>query len=201
MKKEKKNNDTLSSLYTKACAFITIILVTLVGFIIAPKQVINDNQLYTFSASIAEPSSDNSILFDYKVFGSEKRFNEALEVDIKDVAAQFKDNEDVLMVKIYGETYTVSFLDDYWFVTDPETPELNIEYYVLTNLKFAQMSLPCHTFINLAKQITLKINIIYLILIILVFLAIEAPLSIGVARVIPRIIKSHKEKDKIESIE
>ena len=62
MKKEKKNNDTLGSLYTKLSTFAAIIIVAIVGFVIAPKEVINNNQLYTFSASISSLKSLNPLM-------------------------------------------------------------------------------------------------------------------------------------------
>ena len=201
MKKEKTNKDNLSSLIAKVSAYASLILVAIIGFIIVPKEVINNNQLYTFSVGISSPSMDNAVLYDYKVFGSEKRFEEALIVEVNEKVEEFKVSEDVLMVRIYGVEHTETFKNDYWLVTDPETPELNIEYYVLSNLTFTTMSLPCHTFINLAKQIVSKVNIIYLVIIILVALGIITPFSIGVARAIPKIVKLNKENNNESQIE
>lgn len=189
-----KSKTNIITLFTKAIVYFVFIIAVVVCFSVVPKTVLNNNQIYSFSASICETKKD-LVLFDYEVFGSKKRFETALETNVPLKRDEVRDRREVLIVKVYADQYKEEFIDNYWFITDPSTPELNIEYYIASSVTILNSTLPCFTFIGLMEDIMGTVNIIYLLAIIIASLGFITPLSISTSKNIYYIIGYYKKRN------
>jgi hypothetical protein len=187
-----KIDDDIQVVWVKTIIYglIIILLITMVS--LAPKQVFSDDLGYKLATSMSITQDDNLLLYDYQVYGTEERFNEGLIEDINDVKADFKERNEVLAIKIYGEKETIVFHDDYLYMTDPDTPELNIEYYLVKDMEFNEMNVPSRTFIMLFDDIARLVNNVYLGVLMIVFLSIFIPFVIKETRYIVYLLKIHK---------
>jgi hypothetical protein len=140
--------------------------------------------------SIAE--DENLLLYDYQVYGTEERFNQGLIEDVNEVKNDFKDRNEILAIKIYGEKETIVYHDDYLYMTDLDTPELNIEYYLVKDMEFNDMNVPSRTFIMLFDDIARLVNNVYLGLFIIIAFSIFIPFVIKETRYIVYLLKYHK---------
>ena len=190
-----KNEDKLLEvLWTKSIIYliITIFLITFV--IIAPKKVFRDNMAFFLATSMAITTEDNLMLYDYKVYGSEERFNEGLIEDVEEVKLDFLERNEIVAVKIHGSNNMTDIRDDSVFITSTDTPELNIEYYLVKDMEFNDINLPCRTFIMLFQDISRLINTIYLAIFFVFSISIFIPISIKLARNISYLTKHYKQK-------
>ena len=178
----KDKDDNITVLLAKIIANSSIIFLCLLFVILAPKVVFSKDLPYTLATSMAITSDENMLLYDYKVYSTDERFNNGLIQDIEKVKSSFRDRNEVVAVKIYGTTSTLEVKEDYIFMTSPDTPELNIEYYLVKDMSFSGTNIPCRTFIMLFKDISTLINTVYLAIFLIVSISIIAPTSIKLIR-------------------
>ena len=138
-------------------------MISLSFIIVAPKKIFQENLPFQLATSMAITSEDNFILFDYKVYSNEERFNTGLITDFQETKQSFTDRSEIVAVKIYGETAFIEVREDYIFITSPDTPELNIEYYLVQSMMFDDIKIPCRTFIMLFTDISTLVNNIYVV--------------------------------------
>jgi hypothetical protein len=187
---KKKIDDDIQVVWVKTIIYGLIILLLITMVFIAPKQVFSDDLGYKLATSMSITQDENLLLYDYQVYGAEERFNEGLIEDVNDVKADFKERNEVLAIKIYGEKETIVFRDDYFYMTDPDTPELNIEYYLVKDMEFNDMNVPSRTFIMLFDDIARLVNNVYLGILMIVFLSIFIPFVIKETRYILYLVKN-----------
>lgn len=166
--KDKQAETDKRVLLTKAIAFGVVAATLLGGFIATPKSLFKDDSAYTLAVGTASLSDDNLLLHSYKVYPTDEKFKDGLVTDVNKTLAAFKERNEVMVVKIPG-IKNVSYETDYILVQDPTTPDLNIEYYLASNMEIVNTSVSCRTAVSLIQSIMNKINILYLVLIILLY--------------------------------
>lgn len=165
-------------LVTKVILFGLIIITCLILFIVAPKRIISNDFPFMIATSLAITDESNMLLFDYKVYATEERFNEGMLYDVEKMKLAFRERSEIMAIKIYGENESIQIKDDYVFIVDQDTPELNIEYYLIKDMMFDEMSFPVRTFIILVNDLKPVINHIYLAFISLATLLILTPTTV-----------------------
>lgn len=165
-------------LVTKVILFGLIIITCLILFIVAPKRIISNDFPFMIATSLAITDESNMLLFDYKVYATEERFNEGMLNDVEKMKLAFRERSEIMAIKIYGENESIQIKDDYVFIVDQDTPELNIEYYLIKDMMFDEMSFPVRTFIILVNDLKPVINHIYLAFISLATLLILTPTTV-----------------------
>lgn len=165
-------------LMTKVILFGLIIITCLILFIVAPKRIISNDFPFMMATSLAITDESNMLLFDYKVYATEERFNEGMLDDVEEMKLAFRERSEVMAIKIYGENESIQIKDDYVFIVDHDTPELNIEYYLIKDMMFDEMSFPVRTFIILVNDLKPVVNHIYFAFISLVTLLILTPTTV-----------------------
>lgn len=165
-------------LVTKVILLGLVILTCLILFIVAPKRIISNDLPFKMATSLAITDESNMLLFDYKVYATEERFNEGMLDDVEEMKLAFRERSEIMAIKIYGENESIQIKDDYVFIVDQDTPELNIEYYLIKDMIFDEMSFPVRTFIILVNDLKPVVNHIYLALISLVTLLILTPTTV-----------------------
>jgi hypothetical protein len=153
----------------------------LAGLLVAPKQIYSSDQAYSLGANMALTDDNHLVFLDYKVYGSEERFEEGLVNDVATRLASFKTRHEILLIKIHGAA-ALTAKDDYWVKAAPETPELNIEYYIATTLVVENTELPCRSFIMLVDDTFSLINGVYMGVLVLTFLLVETIAGIKLVR-------------------
>lgn len=184
--------------WVRVSLFFLGCVLSVLGVVFAPKELLSEPALYTSAVSMADTTNDSLVLFDYKVYGTQRRMDADMPVQIADKLAQFKVNDDVLVVKVQGTELKTEVFDEYVLVHDPETIELNIEFYAAKNVKAMGSSLPTRTFIKLARDLLKKATVIYLCLVVLIAFALFLPCSIYGTKALLRLIGLYR-KPKTES--
>jgi hypothetical protein len=83
-----------------------------------------------------------------------------------------------MAIKVYGLSNRIEYKEDYIVIYNQDTPELNIEYYLIKDMIFDEMSFPCRTFIVLINDLKPVVNHIYIGVVLFITLAILAPATI-----------------------
>ncbi|MGD9909431.1 MAG: hypothetical protein AB7U79_02360 [Candidatus Izemoplasmatales bacterium] len=198
MKKSKTEETVIEVLWVKLVSYSIFTLVLVFLLIFVPKQVFEDNMAYTMASSMAIPDSSNLLLYDYDVYATEARFTEGLIVDVNTVKAEFMERSEILAVMICGDEYKVEYKEDYLFIVNPDTPELNIEYYLAKDLSVNNMNVSCRTFIMLFEDISTLVNTVYIGVLTLFFGLTFIPFVVKLTRLI--IGLKMKNKSQIEEI-
>lgn len=190
---ERLNDDPKEVLWTKCIIYSVIILFLIIFMIIIPKKVFDENAPFILAISIAITDDDNLMLYDYDVYGTEERFNEGLDSDVSAVKADFKERNEILVVKIYDEDITTEVRNDYIFMTHPDIPELNIEYHLVKNVSINNIYIQSRAFIMLFQDISKIINFVYFALVFVFFVSTFTPFSIKLSRSIIFLIREQKK--------
>ena len=177
-------------LVTKVILLGLVILTCLILFIVAPKRIISNDFPFKMATSLAITDESNMLLFDYKVYATEERFNEGMLDDVEEMKLAFRERSEIMAIKIYGESESIEIKDDYVFIVNQDTPELNIEYYLIKDMMFDDMSFPVRTFIILVNDLKPVVNHIYLAFISLVTLLILTPTTVKFAKTSIQLKKS-----------
>jgi len=193
----KKIEEDIEIIWVKTIIYGLAILVLLVLVALAPKQVFSNDLGYRLATSMSIAEDENLLLYDYQVYGTEERFNQGLIEDVSEVKNDFKDRNEILAIKIYGEKETIVYYDDYLYMTDPDTPELNIEYYLVKDMEFNDMNVPSRTFIMLFDDIARLVNNVYLGLFIIIAFSIFTPLTVKLTRRVLYLIGYYKKHRNI----
>jgi|694.fasta_scaffold96480_3 hypothetical protein len=159
------------------------LLTTMVTFLAIPKTIFSSNAHYEVTTPMAILDQSNLLLYKYKVYADETRFNTGLIVDLEAERLQFASRNELMVVKIPGE-FKIEFQSDYILMVEPEIPELNIEYYLVKNIQIDATSIPARTAILLLKDVFQTINTIYLISILIVFFLLLVPQSIQTFKIL-----------------
>lgn len=184
--------DFIEVMWAKIIVYSLIIVISLSFIIVAPKKIFQENLPFQLATSMAITSEDNFILFDYKVYSNEERFNTGLITDFQETKQSFTDRSEIVAVKIYGDSAFIEVREDYIFITSPDTPELNIEYYLVQSMMFDDIKIPCRTFIMLFTDISTLVNNIYVVVLTVVSLLVIAPISFKLTRFIVEIKRLNK---------
>lgn len=179
--KTKETTEYNGVIWTKLSIYIFIVLLSLVLFFLAPKKVFKEDTPYRVATSMAIISDENYIFHDYKVYSTNERFEVGLINDVEEVKDSFKTRNEIVAVKIYGDSLKTEIKDDYLIIYSPDVPDLNIEYYIVGNMNLDDVSIPCRTFIILFTDIITLVNNIYLSIILVVIILI---LSIFIIKII-----------------
>jgi hypothetical protein len=178
----KYKEDNVAVLLAKIITQSVIIILCLLFILLAPKTVFSKDLPFRLATSMAIVSDENLLLYDYKVYSNEDRFNNGLINDLKIVKDKFSGRNEIMAVKIYGETSTLDVRVDYIFITSPDIPELNIEYHLVKDMSFNGINIPNRTFVMLFKDISVIVNTIYLAIFLIVSISFIAPTSIKLTR-------------------
>lgn len=189
-----KKHISLEILWIRIIAAILILLIILAFSIFAPKRIFSVDKSTELAISMAVTSTESLLFYDYDVYGTEERFNDGLIQDIDIVESLFKERDEVLAVKIYGETDSMEIRNDYIFITSPDTPLLNIEYYLVQYMEFNDINIPCRTFIILFTDISRVINTVYIALYTIVTMSILIPTSISLTKNSKNLLAYYKSK-------
>lgn len=190
----KKIKDEKPTYITKIVCYSLFVLLVIIGLILVPKELMNYDEVYSFATSAADINENTLVMYDYKVYGTENRFNQGLDSDVLSQLSTFKERGEILLVKIYGEDENLVYKEDYWLQTSGDVVELNIEYYIVPNIRIQNNSLPSRSILLLVKDVLVKIDVIYTLLIILFSLLILCPSTIGIIRAVIDLTKLKKEK-------
>ncbi len=159
----------------KLTIFSVTLLTTLITFAAIPKTVFSINAHYEMTTPMAILDQSNLILYNYKVYADETRFNNGLLVDLEAERIQFASRNELMVVKIPGE-FKIDYKTDYILIFEPEIPELNIEYYLVKNIQIDSTSIPSRTVIIFLKNLFSIVNNTYLISVLILFFLILIPL-------------------------
>ena len=173
-----KQNQSLEILWVKLVLQLISLAALLITIIILPKTVFDTQTAFSLATSMAVINEDSLLLYDYEVYATEARFNQALIEDFEKVQDSFKERSEIVAIQIYGDIYRINLREDYIFITNQEVPELNIEYYLVRNLEFDGITFPIRTFVILFEDIASLINTIYIVVFIVISLAIFSRLTI-----------------------
>lgn len=190
----KKIKDEKPTYITKIVCYSLFVMLVIIGLILVPKELMNYDEVYSFATSAADMNENTLVMYDYKVYGTENRFNQGLDSDVLSQLSIFKERGEILLVKIYGENESLVYKEDYWLQTSSNVVELNIEYYIVPNIRIQNNSLPSRSILLLVKNVLVKIDVIYTLLIILFSLLIFCPSTIGIIRAVINLTKLKKEK-------
>lgn len=179
MKEKTKNSKGV--LITKISVFGVLALVGIFGFSFAPKPVFPDGTAYSMAAGMALRDDEDLVFLEYKVYASEERFAIGLDKDVATHKASFVSRNEIMVIKIHGEKGS-SFASDYWTLSSPETPELNIEYYIAQNLSVSGTSISCRTAIMALDDLFRAVNAIYLWSLVGVFAIVEGICAVHLLR-------------------
>ena len=186
---KRKRELSIAELWVKTIIYGLILLLILILFSLAPKEVLDEDASYELATSMSIIEDDNLLLYDYKVFGTENRFNQGLVDDVNEVKADFKERNEILAVMVYGQRETFVFKDDYIYITNPQTPELNIEFYLVKDLEINEVNLPARTFIKLYDDVSQAANNIYFALLLIVSFSFFTPFGLKFTRLVIKIRK------------
>ena len=192
-------NDSKELLILKAVISSIIILFCIFFFIFAPKRIFEKNDSFEFATSMVLLNDENFLLYDYEVYSNLSRFEQGLIDDIAEVNQAFKERSELMAVKVYGEEDSIEIRSDYVYIVSTETPELNIEYYIIRDLRVADVSMPCRTFIMLFDDLSTLVNNIYLVVLLIITLAFLFPSTIRLTKLViwikdqKKTVNNHKE--------
>jgi hypothetical protein len=108
------------------------------------------------------------------VYSNEDRFELGLQNDVILEKEKFSERSELMLVKIPGNP-SVTFYDDYVLVTSLDVPELNIEYYLVKNIRISDYTVPARTFIMLLSDVIQTINTVYALFLTIVFFILTIP--------------------------
>lgn len=161
MKKSKKQIDFIEILKIKLAASIILIAIAFSTLFVVPTHVFSEDIASDLAMSLAVRSEENMILYSYKVYSTQERFEKGLTEDVADVLKVFKERNEVLAVVIYGQPLSITVDEEFIFVTSPDVPQLNIEYRLVKDLKIENTTLTIRTFIGFLKELFYLINTIF----------------------------------------
>ena len=187
------DDNTLILLWIKSVLYSLVLILMSTLIILAPKNVFDIETPYLLATSMALTGDENLLLYDYMVYSTEERFEKGLVDDVELVKVDFIERNEIFAVKVYGENEKIEINDDYIFIISPNTPELNIEYYLVKNLEVDGINLPCRTFVMLFKDISKLINNIYIALLFVFSISVFLPISFKVIQSITKLVKKQKD--------
>jgi hypothetical protein len=158
----------------KLFVFSSTFLITTLTYIFTPKVVFEPDLPYRVATSMAITDEDNLLLYDYKVYSTDTRFENGLVEDLAIQKAKFLERNEIMLVKIPGDP-KVEFFDDYVLVQSQEVPELNIEYYLVQNISIADISVPARTLVMLFQDVIALVNNVYFIFLGILFFLLFIP--------------------------
>lgn len=172
MKKCKNRIDFLEILKIKLAASIILITIVFSTLFVVPTHVFSEDIASDLAMSLAVRTEENMILYSYKVYSTQERFENGLKEDVGDVLKVFKERNEVLAVAINGQSLSITVDEEFIFVTSPDVPQLNIEYRLVKDLKIENTTLTIRTFIGFLKELFFLINAIFYTLYIIIFFLI-----------------------------
>lgn len=193
------NDEYIQVKWVKVILYTLILIAIIVFLVSTPKKVFKDDLSYKLATSMAILDDSNYLLYDYQVYGSELRFNEVYEADLNHVLSGFKERNELLAVKVNGDTNSIEVRDNYIFIVSDETPELNIEYYLVKDMSINDITIPCRTFIMLFNDASVLVNTIYTAVYWVFFIIVFTPVTIKFTRSVIS-LKNHYHKPKIDKI-
>jgi len=158
----------------KLLVFLSTFLITSLTYTFTPKVVFEDELPYQVATSMAIIEEDNLLLYDYKAYSTDTRFQNGLIEDLAIQKAKFLDRNEIMLVKIPGDS-KVEFFNDYVLVHSQEVPELNIEYYLVQNISIADISVPARTLVMLFQDVIAVVNNVYFIFLTILFFLLFLP--------------------------
>jgi hypothetical protein len=189
--------DDIVVIWTKIILYGVFLIVCATIFIFAPKKIIDDDFAFTIATSLAITDESNLLLYDYKVYATEERFINGLQTDVIETINAFHERNEIVAIKIRGEINKIEVKEDYIMIVDLDTPELNIEYYLVKDMRFDDINIPCRTFIMLVKELETTVNHIYLSIFGLILLLIMIPVTIKLTQNIV-LLNIFKRENNIE---
>lgn len=186
--------------YVRTCLFFTGCVLAIVGVCVIPKDILTEPQLYSSAVSMAEVSEESMVLFEYKVYGTQERMTKGLETDLPGKIAQFKANDDILAVKVPGESFSYETFAEYILVHSQNVPELNIEYCVVKNVNAFGSSLPTRSFLAVARELLARATVIYLCIACLIAFLLFLPCGIFGMKALLRLIRLYQSAPEKEDV-
>ncbi|XMB73212.1 hypothetical protein RJI07_04685 [Mycoplasmatota bacterium WC30] len=194
-------DELLEVLYVKATLYALITILFLTLMIVAPKKVFTEDTPFRLATSMAITDDDNLLLYDYQVYGTEERFNDGLIYDVEEIKIAFQERNEIFLIKIYGIENTTELVDGVILITDPDIPELNIEYHLIKDMEVNNINIQCKTFIMAFNDVSILVNSIYLAIYFVFFVIILTPTIIKLSRSIIYIIKKTNQEKNFNSNE
>ena len=179
-----QKKDVIEVYWTKLMMYVLILLTIVVLFIVVPKSVFDQFAPFRLANSMAMLTEENFMLYDYEVYSTEEAFQKGLVDDVAVKLDEFRERNEIVAVRIYGESERIIVEEDYILILSPDAYDLNIEYYLVINIYVADVSLPVRTFIMLFKDISILVNNIYRAVLIILTLSFFTPISINLTRTV-----------------
>ena len=176
----------------KLVIYAVLIVLIIIMYVLLPKELIKYDDIYEFATATANVNEEEIVLYDYKVYSTNSRYEAGLENDVLEVLNKFKERGEALAIRVRGETKKIEYKDSYWIIYDPDAIELNIEYYIIPNFKVGNNVLPIRSAVGLVNNLTKKITIIYLCVFTIIFASCLVPPTIGVTKRVVYLIKNKK---------
>ena len=179
-----QKKDVIEVYWTKLTMYGLILLTIVVLFIVVPKNVFDQFAPFRLANSMAMLNEENFMLYDYEVYSTEESFQKGLVDDVAVKLDEFRERNEIVAVRIYGEFEQIIVEEDYILILSPDAYDLNIEYYLVINIYVADVSLPVRTFVMLFKDISTLVNNIYRAVLIILTLSFFTPISINLTRTV-----------------
>lgn len=154
MIKNKKNN--LNKYSVKGRILILCLLIFI--FFILVFQITSKGYIYNFTSGFAKTNENNLILYDYEVYANETKFEKAKN-RISEVVDRLKEKGETVLVRLPSKKNGITRNGDYVIKYDNTAIELNIEYYVVKNMKIFGYDIPCKTFISIFDKTFLTVYV------------------------------------------
>ena len=173
---KKRNLVLTKSRFPKLIHLFTSIFIIFI-LLITPKEILEYKDGIELAYSLSSLSTENVLFYDYKVYPTQERFENGLIEDVEIKLQDFKNRNEFMIIKIYGPSDKTYLSGEYLVIESDDVPDLNIEYYLLKDLKLDQITLPNRTFLTFFEDFSRIINRIYLGLFI-IFVILTLPSSI-----------------------
>ena len=160
---DKKKKDIVFDLVLR----VSILALLIAMFCVIPKELVNEDNAFTYIQSAAVLSEDNLIFFDEAEYSEDNYYVESTKFIRRKKMLMKKQNE-ILVVKIYGEK-SITYYDDYIEIADTSIPQYKVEMYLAKNADLGIATLPCKTAILFLKDNMAKINGIFFDIILILF--------------------------------
>ncbi|MBQ9276483.1 MAG: hypothetical protein IJ226_02710 [Clostridia bacterium] len=99
---------------------------------------------YCILTPFIDTDNENTVLYDYYVYATDRRFNEGLKKDIVKAVDDLQQRNEGIVVKVKGADKVIN-KNNFIIVYSEEIPDKNIEIYIAKNLEFTFASLPFRT--------------------------------------------------------
>ena len=136
-------------------------------FCFIPKQVLDEDRVFSYIQASADLSQENLVLMDYEEFNDDEYYAESQKLIRRKKILMKKQNE-ILVVKQYGDPL-ISYYDDYILFETKDMEPNRVELYLAKNANLGFVEMPCKTAILFINDHLKMVNEIYFDIIFVIF--------------------------------